>query len=46
MPKEKTQLEELRALAKKEEKKKSQWYDLNPVLGNQWAMFYVLIGAR
>lgn len=42
--------EEIRiALAQKEKleaKRNNEWYDLNPILGNQWAMFYILIGGR
>ena len=42
----KTTLQQLRSDANRREKLNNQWYDLNPILGNQWAMFYILIGAR
>ena len=28
------------------ERHDSEWYSLRRILGNTWAMFYVLLGAR
>lgn len=46
MAKQKTAEQIMRAQIRKEYKMKSEFYNLNSILGNDWALFYILIGAR
>ena len=38
--------EAFKEYANKCEKRYNEWYDVRPLLGNWWAMFYVIVGAR
>lgn len=40
------ELKETARIIASNNKRKSEFYDINSLLGNQWALFYVLIGAR
>lgn len=36
----------IKAQRKKKEKIKSEWYSVRKILGNKWAIFYMLLGGR
>ena len=36
----------VKALLKKKAKREAEWYSIRSLLGNQWALFYFMIGGR
>jgi hypothetical protein len=40
------ELKKLQQIEELQKKRESEWYNLDSVLAYDWALFYVLIGAR